>query len=322
VAIRTLLFFATIFVSALHAQSAAAASQAASSPTPEWQIAAGGTMAFDVASVKQNKSGLRPSGNNSNVPLGPGDYYSPNGGLFRTTNMPLLAYMTFAYKATGNQVRILHDQVPKWVLSDRFDIEARAVANPTKDQMRLMMQALLADRFKLAVHRETRELLVFGLVPVKPGKLGPQLQVHSEEAPCSTDPQTSFGRDPVRAFATVAGGFPATCGGIQPMAPTTPGNRRLGGRNIPVEMIATTLSDQATGLDRPILDQTGLNGEFDFTIEFKPDSPLPPGSNSQVDESGPTFLEALKEQLGLKLEPQTGSVDVLVLDHIEQPSEN
>ena len=77
-------------------------------------------------------------------------------------------------------------------------------------------------------------------------------------------------------------------------------------------------------LDRPVVDQTGLTGTFDLRIEFTPPAnrPQSPGSTFQPDDAGPTFLEVLKEQLGLKLVPQTGPVDVLVIDHVEEPSEN
>ena len=81
---------------------------------------------------------------------------------------------------------------------------------------------------------------------------------------------------------------------------------------------------QLTGLDYPLLDKTGLTGKIDFVIEFTPqiNGPLPPGATFQPDPTGPTFLEALKEQLGFKLESQTGPVDVVIVDHVEQPSAN
>ena len=89
-------------------------------------------------------------------------------------------------------------------------------------------------------------------------------------------------------------------------------------------MIVTSMNVPFTGVDRPVLDKTGLTGKFDFYMEFTPqiNGPLPPGSTFQPDESGPTFQQALKEQLGFKLEPQTGSVAVIVIDHVEPPSEN
>jgi len=293
------------------------------SKMPDWQIAAGGKMAFDVASVKPDNAAQSAQTVSSNVALGPGDYYSPTGGRFSATNLPLLTYLAFAYKATGNQLQILRAQAPKWVLSDQFDIEARAGSNPTKDQMRLMMQALLVDRFKLAVHIETRQLPMFGLALAKPGKLGPQLQAHPENTPCSTAPELSGAPGSGAASPTVAGGFPTPCGGIQPMTASNPGRIRFGARNVGVALLATTLTGIGS-LDRPVLDQTGLNGTYDLVIEWTPqlNGPLPPGVDFQPDPTGPTFLEALKEQIGLKLESQTGPVDVIVVDHVEQPSEN
>jgi uncharacterized protein (TIGR03435 family) len=298
-----------------------AQSPSAQSPTPDWQAAAGGKMAFDVASVKQNTTAPSPSTVNSNVPMGPGDYYSPTGGLFTATNIALFSYITFAYKLMANQAQILRAEVPKWVLSDRFDIQARAEGNPTKDQMRLMMQSLLADRFKLVIHTETRQLPVLALVQLKPGKIGPQIQAHLNDTACSSLPDSSLvsGSTP----ATAAGGFPITCGGIQPMRPSVPGHMRMGARNVTMALIASTLP-VSNVLDRPVLDRTGLSGTFDFVLEWTPQTNdlVPPGLTVQPDEGGPTFLEALQDQLGLKLVSQTGPVDVFVVDHIEQPLQN
>ena len=94
---------------------------------------------------------------------------------------------------------------------------------------------------------------------------------------------------------------------------------------MPMAMIASSMAvPQLTGVDRPVLDKTGLTGGFDFVMEFAPqfNGPLPPGVNFQPDPAGATFLEALREQLGLKLEPQTGPVEVFVVDHVEQPTDN
>jgi bla regulator protein blaR1 len=97
----------------------------------------------------------------------------------------------------------------------------------------------------------------------------------------------------------------------------------MGMRNVTTKLIATALGVMGN-LDRPIFDQTGLSGNYDFVLKWtpEPNGPPPSGANVQSDQSGPTFLEALKEQLGIKLESQTGPVDVLVIDHVEQPSEN
>ena len=291
-----------------------------SSKMPDWQIAAGGKLEFDVASVKPDAAAPGPETTKSNIPLGPQDIFSPTGGLLSATNIRLLQYVVFAYKLTPDQVRGVESQMPKWVNTVRYDIQARASGNPTKDQFRLMMQALLADRFKLAIHYEVRQLPVMALVLDKAGKLGPHLRPHPDDAPCSTAAPTAPG-----AMGTVAGEFPEVCGGITGLPATSPGRIRLGARDIPMLMIATSMSiPQLSGVDRPVIDKTGLTGKFDFVIEFTPqiNGPLPPGVNFQPDESGPTFLEALKEQLGLKLDSQTGPVDVVVVDHVEQPSEN
>ena len=305
------------------AQSVRGQAPVAQPPVPKWQADAGGKMAFDVASVKQNAAAPSPSTVNSNIALGPGDYYTPTGGLFSVTNFPLTVYVSFAYKLTANQVRSLLTALPKWATTDRFDIQAKAQGNPTKDQMRLMMQSLLEDRFKLAVHFETRQLPVFDLVLDKPGKNGPQLQPHSTDSPCSTIPPAAPATGSPPPSATVAGGFPITCGGIQEMQASVPGRIRYGARDVNMQLLSNTLTGIGN-LDRPALDHTGLTGTFDFVLEWTPqlNGPLPPGINFQPDESGPTFLQALKEQLGLKLETQTGPVDVVVIDHIEQPSEN
>jgi len=314
------------------AQTPATQAAATQAPTPiidDWQKAAGGAQAFDVASVKQNKSGMPPSGDmpHSNVPLGPGAVYPPNGGLFTATNMPLFGYIVLAYKLNTNQLAPLMAQLPKWATGSSYDIQARGDGNPTKDQMRMMMQSLLADRFKLAIHTETKQVSVYNLVQVKPGKFGPQIQPHPADTTCSTVPPAppAPGSTPAPpAPTTVAGGYPVTCGGITNVPATTPGRIRVGARNVPMALIATSFTIPSLGIDRPVVDQTGLTGTYDFVVEFSPqiNTPLPPGANFTPDPTGPTLQEAMKEQLGLKLDPGTGSVETYVVDHIEPPSEN
>jgi len=302
-------------------QSQTAKDSAAQLPVPEWETAAGGKMEFDVASIKQDTTAPSRTTVNSNIPLGPQDMYAPTGGLLSATNFPLLQYMIFAYKLTPNQVRDVQSQLPKWASTDRFDIQARVAGNPTKDQFRLMMQALLADRFKLAVHFERRQLPALALMLDKPGKLGPQIRPHPADAPCSTAPP----RSNPGPSATVDGGFPEICGVLTGVQASAPGRFRGGARNVPIAMLTSMMSvPQITGVDRPVLDKTGLTGTYDFVIEFTPQltGPLPPGANFQPDPNGPTFLEALKEQLGLKLESQTGPVDVMVVEHVDHPTEN
>jgi uncharacterized protein (TIGR03435 family) len=290
----------------------------ARSPADDWQKAAGGKMQFDVASVKQNKSGLPPSGDppSSNFPLGAAGAFSPTGGLLQATNQPFLQYLIFAYKLTSDQVQSVFAQVPKWADTNHYDIQARASGNPTKDQFRLMMQSLLADRFRLAAHYETKQEAVFGLVLARPGKIGPKLRLHPADAPCS-----NAGPPPGVSAALQTDGFPVQCGEIMHLQPSTPGGLRFGARNISMSMLATFFSaPNATGVNRPLADKTGLTGTVDFLVEFTPE--VRPGVDFTPDPSGPTFLEALKNQLGLKLDPAMGPVQVFVVDHIEQPSEN
>jgi len=286
---------------------------------PDWQSAAGGRMAFDVASVRRNTT-APPGARNSNFPLGPGDVYVPNGGHFRAMNYPLYALIEFAYKVTDSQEQLLLPQLPKWVTTDRFDIQASVQGNPTKDQMRLMMQSLLGDRFKLAVHYETRQLPVYVLLVDTPGKLGPLLQQHVNNSPCPTTPWVPS-PPPTSPPETFDARFPGSCGGILGMPPSVPGRMRAAARNVSMELISSSLAGTETGVDRPVLDQTGLTGMFDFAIEFTPkrDARSASAPNSRADSTELTFLQALKEQLGLKLVPQMGAFDVLVIDYVEQP---
>src|SRR5579864_1901346 len=169
------------------------------------------SLTFDVASVKPNHADPRTA--SSNFPLGPGDVYLPNGGYFNATNFPLTLYILFAYKLQGNQVQYLTPQLPAWVSSERFDIQARASANPSKDDMRMMMRALLADRFKLAMHTEKRDVPVLAFVLAKPGTLGPKLRAHPADSSCPTTPSSA-----AAPGQTIDGGYPTLCNGIFPMA--------------------------------------------------------------------------------------------------------
>jgi uncharacterized protein (TIGR03435 family) len=314
--VAVLLILGALISSRLRAQ----APSAQLSRVPQWQIDAGGKMAFDVASVKESKCVPPSCGSHSNVNMLPGDVFSPTGGLFTETNWFLMPLIVFAYKLNANHYQLLTAQLPKWANAERLNIEARApINNPTKDQFRLMMQSLLADRFKLAVHYETRQLPVFALVLDKPGKLGPTLRPHSEDPPCAAPlPETA---PPEAILATISGGFPALCG--EPIGDGKSGHIHIGERNVTMERIGTLLGPRAQ-VGRPILDRTGLEGNFDYIIEWTPESnsSRAPSTDLQPESSGPTFLEALKDQLGLKLAPQTGPVDVLVIDHIEELSPN
>src|SRR5690349_7851905 len=137
------------------------------------QTAAGGKLSFEIASVKQNFSSKQ--GSDSNVPLF-GDRYPANGGLFLAVNQPLSNYLAFAYNLDITRARMLESELPKWALAGRFDIQARAPAGATKDQMRLMMQSLLADRFHLKAHLETRETKIYALELIRSEEHTSELQ--------------------------------------------------------------------------------------------------------------------------------------------------
>lgn len=262
--------------------------------------------AFEAASVRPSKSDAPAS---SLFPLGPGDAYTP-GSLFSAVNQPLIAYLRFAYKLGQGDLLDL----PAWVYSDRFDIEARAEGNPTKDQMRLMMRSLLVSRFKVAAHTESRPRPVFDLVLATRGKTGPSLQPHGPDETCSATPS-------VPQLPQIP------CGSLGQIAASAPGRGRLGGRAVIISRIAGILTNPFTGVDRPVEDRTGLTGTFDFNFEWSltRDSAAPPDprqSPSLPEDTGPGFLEALREQLGLKLVSSKAPVDVLVIDRVERPGEN
>jgi hypothetical protein len=131
------------------------------------QKAAGGKMSFQAVSIKVTKGICPASGPApySNFPLDSSDVFPPNGGLFLARNVSVLRYVIFAYKLTPSQASLLGPQLPgNWVAFDRFDIQARASADTTKDEVRLMMQSLLADRIKLAAHWEVRHVPKSGTI--------------------------------------------------------------------------------------------------------------------------------------------------------------
>ena len=276
------------------------------------------SLSFDVVSVRPSTSG-HPS---SNVPLGPGNVFSSTGGLLRARNFPLLTYINFAYKSTSEQEASLAASAPAWVREDLFTIEARTDNTAvTKDQMRLMMRALLADRFKLTIHREARETRVYALLQNKPNTLGPRLRSHPATATCAnfapSAPATG-GKAPDQPVQTSPGDFPVLCGGILGLQASAPDRYSFGAANILMPVIAASFSSWGN-LGHPVVDRTGLEGPYDFVLDFTPD---PRPSYATEDSGGPSFQQALQQQLGLKLEMQKAPVEFLVLDHVEHPTEN
>lgn len=301
---------------------------------PDWEKAAGGKQSFEVASVRRNVSGGAQSSNfnldgngNAYRVIDQHDALAPGGDLFSARNETLLRYIIFAYRLSGTQELALRFDyykgielhVSDWVRNSSYDIDARAPSPASKDQMRMMMQSLLEDRFKLKVHWETRQAPVFALVEDKPGKLGPRIEPHPAGDDCAQAGLSDHAARDATA-APVLSALPIPCGWIAHLASSIPGSRRFGGRNVTLAMLASSLPAQ-TGLvtlPRPVIDRTGLEGGYDLWLDWTPEDT----SEVNNSETGGTFREALKSQLGLKLVPQDGPVQVLVIDHIEQPTPN
>lgn len=304
-----------------HAQSVPPTTPPAISASPQppaWQTAAGGHMDFEVASIHLGEPGkfIPPT-----FGLNIDDESIPPGGHF-IADFNLPAYIEFAYKLmlTPEQSDAMLTHLPAWVRSQAFVIEAKAsTANPTKDQMRLMVQALLADRFKLAVHFEPKDTPVLAMVLAKPGVLGPRIRPHAQGLGCDAE----WTAPPDLTAPTVPPGeFVPRCGGVA--GRNAPDHTVLfGARDIPMDHIALYLPSLYK-LGRPVVDQTGLTGTFDFSLQWAPDKngPLSFLSGSTDDLEGTPFLDALKEQLGLKLKPAKAVIPALVIDHVEQPSPN
>jgi uncharacterized protein (TIGR03435 family) len=324
-------FFVLVFV--LGAFESLGVSVSAQSAEQDWEKAAGVKQQFEVASVRENKSGGRSYSNfsldngNAYFIIHKNDKLDLSGTLFSAKNQPLMRYIIFAYKLSGTQelalrfdyFKGLELHVPAWVKDGGYDIEARAPQPATKDQLRLMMQNLLDERFKLHVHWETREAPVFALVLEKPMKLGPQLEQHKANDDCSA---TAFPEGSSKAAAPEQSlsALPIPCGQIAHLPPGAPGANSFGGRNVTLALLGTSMPTQ-TGLltlPRPVVDETGLKGGYDFWIEWTYEDT----SEGDNGETGGTFREALKNQLGLKLKPEKGPVQVLVIDHVERPTAN
>lgn len=276
-------------------------------------------MAFDVASIKRAKPGTftLPTFWPNN-----GDG-KPAGGRF-SGSFPLAIYISFAYKL--HYFDDFHAQLPKWA-NDNYVIDAKADGDPTKDRMRLMMQSLLADRFKLRVHFETKEAPVLALILVKPGTLGPKLIPHSAGPPCPDsfemiNPSTTS-LPPLPKAGDV---FPPQCGTPGQVRGTSDGTR-VGSRNTTMGLLADDIYAYGSPLgelDKPVVDQTGLQGRFDYILELPAGiiSMIPKPPNPDDPPKGTPLLNAVREQLGLKLERSRGELRTLIIDHVERPSDN
>jgi uncharacterized protein (TIGR03435 family) len=220
---------------------------------------------FDVASVKLNQSG----GESRRAGTSP-------GGAFTATNVTLKLLISRAYGVAEAQI----EGGPGWIDTETYDIAAKADTplEMSREEVRPCLQALLAERFQLAVHRGTKPGAVFSLVLAKNG---PKFRQHSGSGQAGISLSSDSG-----------------------MAAIT-------GTKITMARLAEYLSNQA---GRPVIDDTGLKGEYDFRVEWAADEK--PGSQM------PSVFTALQEQLGLKLNATRGTIEVIVVDRAERAVAN
>jgi uncharacterized protein (TIGR03435 family) len=236
------------------------------------------------------------------------------------TNAPLRLLIQFAYAVhdspyQGHSLPLQASQVvggPAWIDSQGYNIEAKPEANTDQKHAWLMLQALLADRFRLTLHRETRELPVYDLTAKKSGlKLPVPKEVNCVSFPPGTTPRRIPGS--------------VDCG-YAPLLLSSTG-LEMEGRKLHMADLVRAL---AMTLGRPVLDKTGFTGEFDLNLNYTDEALMKPGSAAQDDPGGNrlpaepnlSIVFAAMEQLGLKLEPAKGPVEVLVVDHAERPTAN
>jgi bla regulator protein blaR1 len=317
--IAALTAIALVSIEAVAQNSAPSASAAAPTQPSDRQTAPGGKLEFEVASIRPSE----PCNTTCTNIVFLHEESIPLGGRY-DANFPLPVYIEFAYKImlTPEQEQVMVAHLPNWVGTQSFRIEAKApTADCTVGQMRLMMQSLLADRFKLAVHFEVQVQPTLALVAIRQEATGPRLRPHTMGLACDAKWIAPADRT---ALSVPPGGFMPTCGAFA--AISGPNHTFMfGARNVSLQSIAANLGTlpAVTEFGRPVVDQTGLTGTYDFSLNWLPDrSALAPGVGEPLDAQGPTFEDALRDQLGLKLKPTRAPMQTLVIDHVEQPSTN
>lgn len=255
-------------------------------------------MAFDVVSIKLDKSGVDSAAIES----------QQGSDAVSIRNLALEWIVDFAYNFDRPE---LVSGLPEWAKTDKYDIVAK-VSGPEVDafrkldigQRKLMLRALLEDRFQLKLHRELKESSVYALTVAKSGV---KMKLATSGDTYANGPKYPNGR-------------PA---GADTLTPTAKG---LVGQGVQMEKLALMLSKIALG--REVVDKTGLTGRYDFTLRFSPTEAMRPVINGQMqaltpdEEALPSVFTAVQEQLGLRLEPEKGQVEGLVVDHVERPSED
>jgi uncharacterized protein (TIGR03435 family) len=239
---------------------------------------------FEVASIRLNTSGAAGGGG------GPRP-----GGRYMMTNVPTRTLISIGYGIPSDRVL----DGPGWILTDRYDIEARTKENPTREETSQMLQSLLRERFNLAIRPEKRDLPIYTLqLARRDGQLGPGMRRTTIDC---NDPEVRK-----KAAATAAPGRIA-CG-----LTSEQGDFQGGGITMPnLEIVLSS----AAG--RPVFNQTGLTGSFDVELKWTPTL----GADAAPADAVSIFT-AVQEQLGLRLENATAPLDVVVIDRIERPTEN
>jgi uncharacterized protein (TIGR03435 family) len=287
--------YAALAVSLVFASAAQPSAETQGSPT------AGGGPQFEVASVKPTApdyDGLLISG--------------PTPGQFTTKGASLELLVRYAYGLRDYQIF----GISGWMRTERFDIIAKYPNDESRSQVPQMVQALLTERFKLKVHRDTREGPIYALVLVRSdGQLGPKLRKNRVDCVAFVAARRKAGESV--SFGGGRGEKLPPCMAVQ----TGDARDRIimaNGRTM--TQFAGMISSAA---GRNVIDRTGLMGEFDielrWTPEIEPLSDREPLPAARVDDAVSLFT-ALQEQLGLRLEASKGPVDVLVIDSAERPA--
>jgi uncharacterized protein (TIGR03435 family) len=245
-------------------------------------------LVFEAVSIKTNRSGESRS-----------SFRGTLSGI-SVTNQTVIDIIRNVWNV--NRLQIAGG--PSWAGEDRYDIEAKASGKAGRDELVAMMKTMLAERFNLAVHQETRPIPVYALVLARAdGRLGPTLR--QSQATCDRSSPPAPGTPPPQP--------PPPLGGVDlPACGTNTGRGVLRAAGIELEAFTRNMAGAA---GRIIVDKTGLTGTFDMVLRFNPDP-------NDTSSDAPSLFAAVQEQLGLKLDPQTAAADVLVIDRVERPTEN
>jgi uncharacterized protein (TIGR03435 family) len=265
-----------------------------------------GKFEFDVASVRLNEKWKFAEPGYS---LDSDDSYVPGQSLF-VADGPLATFIAFAYK-----LDLLHSMIanlPKWANEQSYEIRARVSGAPSKDQVRLMMRALLVERFQLAIHFEKQEKPALALTLIKPATLGPGLHRHDEGAGCKVS-----GTAP-KQEGQISGLDWLPCN-VYLALDRPEGAIFVAARNTTMRQLCAFLSNVG-GYGRTVVDQSGIAGAIDFGMEST--RPNPGGNVEQAGSTVETFEQALRDQLGVKLTPVKALEDVPIVDRLSAPNEN